>query len=421
MNRVVSLLCLGLLVAVLAPTRVEAAPKPTVAILGLELKDDGTGIDERSANIARLLTDALRKRARTQTGPYTVAPGSDKELVDAVLLAGCAGADMDCMIQIGAEMATDFLIYGRLEKGGKGNTKGFQISLTLLDIAKKDRVRQLTESIPANETGPTDLERWGKTLYGRLAGESNKGTLMVSANVATGSVYVDNQPKGNLVQKQARIQGLDAGRIRVRVESDGWIAEDKFVVIEGGETSELTVTLKKQGGGDGGTGGGGGGRGPGGDGGTIGGPGSGDGGGTGITISQEGTLSRDRPGGAWRKVFWGSAIVAVGAGGVWGYSFAQYRFLNDPDPSSDMCDDQALRTMDSEFDSSCSALSRTYIAAPITLGAAAVAAFSYYMGYMRSDTSNERAAMRRGKRKNPITVAPVLTPDGAGATLSLEW
>jgi hypothetical protein len=417
MNRVVSLLCLSLVVSVLAPRQAEAAPKPTVAILGLELKDDGTGIDERSANIARLLTDALRKRARTQTGPFTVAPGSDKELVDAVLLAGCAGADMDCMIQIGGEMATDFLIYGRLEKTGKGNSKGFQVSLTLLDIAKKERVRQLTENIPEKETGPTDLERWGKTLYGRLAGESNKGTLVVSANVASGSVYVDNQPKGNLVQKQARIQGLDAGRIRVRVESDGWVAEDKFVVIEGGDTTELTVNLKKQGGGGDA---GGGGRGPGADDGVIGGPGSDDGT-TGITISQEGTLSRDRPGGVWRKVFWGSAIVAVGAGGVWGYSFAQYRFLNDPATGSEMCDNQALRDMDSEFDSSCSALKRTYIAGPITLGAAAVAAFSYYMGYMRSDTSNERVSLRKGKRKHPITVAPVVTPDGAGATLSLEW
>jgi hypothetical protein len=416
MNRVVSLACLGILacVLVLAPRRADAGPKPTVAILGLELKDDGTGIDERSANIARLLTDALRKRARTQTGPFTVAPGSDKELVDAVLLAGCASPDKDCMIQIGSEMATDFLIYGRLEKEGRKEGKGFQVSLTLLDVAKKDRVRQLTETIPGNDTGPTDLERWGKTLYGKLAGESNKGTLLVSANVATGSVFIDDQPKGNLVQKQARIQGLDAGRHRVRVESDGWRAEDKVVTIEGGETVELPVTLDKlppRGGGE---------RGGGGDGiDTIGGPGT-----EANNISIEGSVSRPRPGGIWRKVFWGSAVVAVGAGGVWGYSFAQYKFINKSDFPSSRCGETDLKNMNADFESSCNALDRTYIVGPITGAAVLLAGVSYYFGYMRSDSSSERASLRKGKRRgksSPLLVAPVVTPDGAGATLSLEW
>lgn len=380
MNHAFALARLAVLASVIALPlgRAVAAPKPTVAILGLELADDGSGIDEKAANAARRLTEALRKRARTQSGPYGVAPGGDRELVDAVLLAGCGAPDKDCLVTIGEGIPADILIYGRLEKRGKG----YQVSLTLLDVGKKERVRQLTETIPPGETDPADLDRWGKTLYDKLAGAS-KGTLIVTANVSTGNVSVDGQAAGNLVEKQARVHGLDVGSHRVRVESDGWIPVEEGVTIEAGETAELAVTLRP---------------------------------------SDDDDRGTKRPGGIWRGVFWGSAAVAVGAGAVWGYSFAQYKFLNDPEHGNEDCDDPMILMMDPELESSCNALDRAYIVGPITVGAVAIAGLSYYMGYIRPGPARERAELGRNRpERSALTFAPVIGPDGAGATLRLEW
>ena len=371
MNRSVSLAGLGLVAAVLVLpwSRAEAAPKPTVAIFGLELADDGSGIDERANNAAQRLTLAMRERARAMSSPYSPAPGGDRELVEAVVLAGCTSTDKDCIVGIGAGVPTDFLIYGRLEKRGKG----FQVSLTLLDIAKKDRVRQLTETIPGNETSKDELARWGRDLYDKLTGGGAKGTLLVTANVDSGSVFVDGSPSGNLVRAQARIHGLDPGSHRVRIEADDKEPYEANVTIEAGEQAELSVTLKARA--------------------IIVGPGK-------------------RPGGLWRGVFWGSAVVAVGAGAVWGYSYAQYAFLNEPEHSDAFCDDPATLAIDPELKSSCAALDRAWIFGPITGAAVAVAGISFYLGYMKPGPA---------RRESGVTFAPVIGPDRAGAMLHIEW
>jgi hypothetical protein len=374
MHRSVSLVGLGVVTALLAlalpSARAEAAPKPTVAIFGLELADDGSGIDERTNNAAQKLVQAMRERARASTSPYSPAPGGDRELVEALVLAGCASSsDKDCIVGIGAGVPTDFLIYGRLEKRGKG----FQVSLTLLDIAKKDRVRQLTETIPGNETSKDELAKHGKDLYDKLTGGSAKGTLLVTANVDAGSVFVDGKSAGNLVRAQARIHGLDPGSHRVRIEADDKEPYEADVTIEASEQAELTVTLNAR---------------------EVVGP------------------AKRRPGGLWRGMFWGSAVVAVGAGAVWGYSYAQYAFLNDPDHSDAFCDDEMVLAMDPELRSSCAALDRTWIVGPITVGAVALAGVSFYLGYIRPGPAT---------RERSVTFAPVIAPDRAGAVLQIQW
>jgi hypothetical protein len=373
MNRIVSLAGLGIVAAVVvaAPSPADAAPKPTVAIFGLEIADDGTGIDERANNANQKITGAMRERARAANSPYSPAPGGDRELVEAVVLAGCAGPDKDCLVQIGTDLPTDFLIYGKLEKRGKG----FQISLTLLDIGKKDRVRQLTETIPGNETGKDELAKWGRQLYDKLTGGGAKGTLLVTANVDAGSVFVDGQASGNLVRAQARIHGLDSGSHRVRVEADDKRPFEGDVTIEAGETAELTVTLEAE-----------------------------------DVVRPPGT---SRPGGLWRGMFWGSAVVAVGAGAVWGYSVAQYTFINNPDFGNEFCDDSMALAMDAELRSSCAALDRTWIVGPITIGAVVLGGVSYYLGYVRPGPAKPR--------DSGVSFTPVIGPDHTGAMLRIEW
>jgi hypothetical protein len=419
MKRVVSLVCLFVIAAVVTAAPRAASAKPSVAVLGLELRDDGSGIDERSATIARLLTEALRRRARAASGPYTLMAGSDKELGDAILFGGCKdSSDKECIIKIGAEMGTDFLIYGSLSKQGKG----FQVALTLLDIGKK-QVRTLPDTIPASDTGDIALERWGKSLYGRLTGQSSKGSLVVTANVQTGQVFINGRREDDLVNGKAKISGIDEGQVKIRVESSGEITE-QMVKINAGEETAVDIRLQQKTG----IGDGVGGPGLGGDGSDAG--GSGDG--IGKNISIEGGVSEGRPGGAWRKVFWGSTIVAGVAGGVWAYSFAQYKFLNDNKYGNEFCGkEETIPAADlarngppnSDFHSSCSALDRTWIVGPVTIGAVAIAGVAFYMGYIRPPNPAETRTQtgRRKSKSSPVTFTPVVTPDGAGATMRIDW
>src|SRR5688572_12086225 len=78
-----------------------SAAKPTVAILGLEVIDDGTGMEAKTTQFAKELTEELRKRPKAGTGPYALAPGSDKDLLELKLLSGCESEGKDCMAAIG--------------------------------------------------------------------------------------------------------------------------------------------------------------------------------------------------------------------------------------------------------------------------------------------------------------------------------
>src|SRR5207302_6127239 len=127
--RAISLVCLSL--ALLAGAARAAHAKPTIAILGLEVVDNGGGVDEKSTKVAKDLTEALRARAKVGTGPYTLAPGSDKDLLEMKLLSGCDNEATPCMASMGTELAADKLLYGKVEK----EQTGFQITLRLLDVS----------------------------------------------------------------------------------------------------------------------------------------------------------------------------------------------------------------------------------------------------------------------------------------------
>ena len=407
MNRVVTLVCLVVGAAAMSAPRVaRAQPKPTVAVLGLEIKDDGSGIDERTANVARILTDQLRSRAGSG-GPYKIAPGSEKELVDALLFANCtSSSDLGCMVRIGNDMATDYLIYGNLKKDGKN----YQVTLTLLDVNSKKIVRTMTEPIEGGKVGQVALASTAKTLYARIAGQSSKGSLVITANVDSGNIYIDNQVKGQLVKKQGRVAGLEAGRYRLGVESEGYKRLDKVITITGGQDTEEDIKLEK---------------------------------GEGVKVEPPppdcvGPSCPDNPpkpagrsGGTWRKVFWGSVVLVGAAGGTWLYTGYQYKWGIDSEPfmgravsESDCGNDLAGYGDQSDLDKRCSYRKISLVAAGVAVGGAIVAGVSYYLGYHR--TRGEKrppGVVRRGKRSknNTFVVTPVVRPDGGGATFRIDW
>ncbi len=417
MKRILALFVTLVIVGAAAPA---FAAKPSIAILGLEVIDDGSSMDAKATQFAEQLSEALRQRAKTGTGPYTLAPGSDKNLIEMKLLSSCESEANACMAAIGAELAADRLLFGKVEKRGNG----YQVSLKLLNVETKTIERSSTEIIPFNEASGTALTGWGKKLYAKITGMSAQGTLIVKANVDRGTVLLDGDAKGNLVGGTARIAGLDAGDYKLTVEAECYLRHEGKVSVEGGKDTTENVDLEKNAigacAGTGG-GGGGGGEGPGGGGGGEG-PGGG-GGGTGGGITTGDISDHTRPGGGSRALFWTTtAITAVGAG-TWAYGYFGLIKPNEGklgSPDDGKCHDDSPE--DSEVQACKDGLrGRTFtrIGVPVTIAAGAAAAFFFYKGYIAPKKGGTERQL--GRRKRNVIIAPTVSAREIGGVLHIEF
>jgi hypothetical protein len=407
------ILALIVTLAVLGVAGPAFAGKPSIAILGLEVIDDGSSMDAKATQFAEQLSEALRQRAKTGTGPFTLAPGSDKNLIEMKLLSSCESEANNCMAAIGAELAADRLLFGKVEKRGNG----YQVSLKLLNVETKTIERSSTEIVPFNEATGTALTGWGKKLYAKISGISAQGTLIVKANVDRGTVYLDGDAKGNLVGGTARIGGLDAGDYKLTVEAECYLRHEGKVSVEGGKDTNENVDLEKNAigacAGSGG-GGGGGGGGPGGGGG-------GPGGGGGITTGD--ISDHTRPGGGARALFWTStAITAVGAG-TWAYGY--FGLIKPNEGKADNLNDGKCHsdTPETSEDQACKDGLRgktfTQIGIPVTIAAGAAAAFFFYKGYIAPKKSGGERPLARRKRN--VIIAPTVSAREVGGVLHIEF
>src|SRR5574338_163303 len=103
MIRALSLTCLALLLVGLGGSAAFAG-KPSIAVLGLEVIDQNGTPTAADTQAAKELSDGLRARAKAGTGPYQLAPGSDKELIDQKLLNNCDSEAAACMSAIGNQI-----------------------------------------------------------------------------------------------------------------------------------------------------------------------------------------------------------------------------------------------------------------------------------------------------------------------------
>ncbi|HWN71035.1 MAG TPA: DUF2380 domain-containing protein, partial [Haliangium sp.] len=185
-----------------------AQNKPSVAVLGLEVIDDGTGVDPQTTELAKTLTQALREGTRQDVSPYRLAPNGDKELLEVKLLSGCANEARACMAQIGRDLGADWLVYGKVEK----RDTGYQVTLKLLKVDTTAMERVTTEVIPFSDNNEKSIrQNWGRSLYNRLTGIPDQGNLAIQANVDQGRVFVDGQLATTLRRGRARIDGLVEG------------------------------------------------------------------------------------------------------------------------------------------------------------------------------------------------------------------
>jgi hypothetical protein len=431
--RALTLVCLSL--ALLAGAARAAHAKPTIAILGLEVVDNGGGVDEKSTKLAKDLTESLRARAKVGTGPFTLAPGSDKDLLEMKLLSGCDNEATSCMASMGTELAADKLLYGKVEK----QQGGYQVTLRMLDVSSKSNEKTTTEIIPASEASGAELTRWGKQLYNRLSGATDQGTLLVKANVDRGTIYVDKQVKGSLVGGSARIAGLSEGSHDVAIEAEGKLRYEAKVTVTGGEetthnadleNNTIKVTPK----------------GSGGDAGSdqhI----TGEVGGSSVT---EGTVSvEEHPGRTARALFWTSLVVTASSATGMTITGLQVRGPlreekenairawqtahpgKDDLSGNDACSPAATLAASGDqlagsVDHACASGKSRALIANVLVGTTVIAAAAtivfYYKGYVGNRTSETVKVGRRGKPQRPTVVfAPEVSPNQVGAALRIDF
>lgn len=379
------------------------ANKPTVAILGLEVVDP-SGIDAQTTSVARDLTEGLRARAKAGSGPYQLAIGSDKELIDEKLIHNC-DESIGCMSEIGKNLGANFLIYGRLEK----KAEGFVVTMNLLNVDKK-RMEKAKSPLTITQKEPAAIAAAAKKAYNDLTGTTELGTLVITANAERGTVLIDDEPKGNLNSGTATLTGLKEGRYRLGIEADGYRrSEDVIVTIRSGETVTQSVTLVE--------------------------------GKSEIRHTMTGTTSQTKSN-IWKPIFGVSLAAGAAVGGFSVYSFLKWRSTKDDvnvragqatisegncsggkftqPGGGDPLDAAQTGTMGDVCKY------RNYnIKAGIVAGAIGVLVVgTAYMAFFRGSAETQPApgtASRRVRKKPQFSVTPVVSTEGGGATFQIDW
>jgi len=380
------------------------ANKPTVAILGLEVVDP-TGIDAQTTSVARDLTEGLRSRAKAGTGPYQLAIGSDKELIDEKLIHNCDSEALACMAEIGKNLGANFLIYGRLEK----RADGYAVTINLLNVDKMKMEKAKSPLVIAQKE-PAAIAAAAKKAYNDLTGTTEFGTLVITANAQRGTVLLDDVPKGNLNSGTITLTGLNEGRYRLAIEADGYQRSDELVVtIRSGETATQPVTLvvKKA---------------------------------DELKHEMTGTTSQKSGGVAKYAVFGVAVAVGLASGGLWAYSYtkeqdAAKKASKELDaakaaggtftiPSGhNGCDDTAVRAASPSFVDACTQRDRTkygIVGVSVSVVLIGITGYLAFRGGGETETRPPTATAGRKKRK-PFSVTPVVSADGGGATFQLDW
>ncbi|MDQ3364658.1 MAG: PEGA domain-containing protein [Myxococcota bacterium] len=392
------------------------AGKQKIAILGIEATVGASGqIEPADTQVAKELTAAFRARANASTG-FTLTT-DNRELVDEKLMNNCATEHPSCMGPIGNQMGAEVLMFGKLE-----STKdGYKVTLKLISVAKRQQLGVLpNELLPAAQIKGAALANWARSAFKKLTGEESDGTVVIKVgNAERGTVLVNGEPKGNLSSGTATIT-LPEGRYRIGVEADGFrLWEEKDVTVRSGEATErksIELVASSTGGG-----------------GLVTDPDPDAG-----LKGRENTVSSRKS----KTVFKVAAAAALGGaaitGAVWGVSyFGAIRTYENAKLTSDMepmrvngvvsnasCGKgEYSKPEDQEkFANACSAYARTKWAVPTTIGLAAVGIGALVYVLVSKDDSEAPAAMAgRRVNKRQFAVSPVVSPDGAGATLQFDW
>lgn len=368
----------------------SAFAKPKIAILGLEV----TGaVDQGATSVAHDLTEGMRARAKAGNGPYTLAPNSDRELIDEKVIKQCEAEEPGCMSEIGKDIDADVLVYGKLEKDGGG----FQATIVMVDVKKKTTIKTTYVTVPPNASSDTVRSIAKKTYLEIAPTASGTSKLVIKANVDSGSVFVDDELRETLSDGHATLT-LPEGRYRIAIEADGYKRKEITVKLDEDDSATESFELSKQG-----KGGGGGGINP------------------------------------WKPIFGVTAIAALGLGGYSIYALLKAKSsidaisdteqdfiidqrgprptppLKPPNVSNTDCtaSNRAASESGAAFKDACDYDDANRLFAKIAIPVGAVALVAGYFAFIHG--GSEKSS------RSAIAITPSVSPEGGGATLRIDW
>lgn len=401
-----------------------ASAKPKVAVLGLEVLDKTNA--KASIDAARQLTEGLRLAAKT-SGPFEVADNSQREFLDEKIINQCESEQRDCLLKIAGNFGASSLVYGKLQL--TENKKSFQVTVFLLS-SDKGAAKPAITSVPVTAS-PQDLQTAGKKIYNELVGVVSVGSIAIKAKTSKGVVYINGEVRGQLVDGELKATQLADGDYKVRIVADGFKKWEETIKVKAGQVSVVEPDLQAEAKApvdepeDKGS------R-----------PVSSGTKGTGDQFKleeRENTVSHSGGGRTgWKVVAIGGAVAAVGGLAFDAYSYTKqedelskigdvgYRgggsgvFASTCEPLNSQGGDLTGEDL-AHFKKACDHTRNMWIGGTIAGVGAIAAAVGFYMGYIRSDESSSQSASVKRARKPRFAVTPVMSPDGAGATIRLDF
>ncbi|HEY0478156.1 MAG TPA: hypothetical protein VGD37_11595 [Kofleriaceae bacterium] len=419
-------ICLGLLIGSGGSVW---ADKPRIAVLGLEAAPAAGGlIDPAAQLVAKEITRELRQRVQTPACPYVMAPNSSQELLDEKILMSCDTEAADCMVVIGAGLASDVVLYGRVDRRGES----FRVSLKLLDV-KRRTVQPAIDEVPVGAA----VSGVSRRLYNKLIGDGPRsdGTLLVRARSDTGAavrggmVKVDDEPRGQLTGGKLIVTEVIDGQHSVAIEVPGHRRFEEIVMVHGGTQATIDALLHA----------------------------------TEPAPPErperperpDAPVAPGRPSPLWKLAAGAGVAIALGGGGFAFYSYdrevnhnsprfqvaidpltgKQYQKFSAPDSSdcgktSDKITGERHTVFPGEnrgiFDRACTWHTRTYLGIGVAAVGGLVAIGSLIMmsrdpGPPDRPVTGARARQSERARRSELGIIPIVTPELAGAQLSLDW
>lgn len=379
-----------------------AGGKQSVAVLGLEVKGD---VDQPSIDAGKELTKQLRDRVNAGTSKYTMAGGSNKEYIDEKMIL-CNTETPACLTQIAGDVNAQVIIFGTLTHKGSDYT----IKLSLFDTASQKLTPGPVERVQISQLGQgTQSQTLARKLYAEVSGESSSVTVTLRVKGSeSGSVRVDGKLVGSYTSGQA-IVTIAEGKVKIALEPNekGLQRYENEITVAGPEmTKDIKIdAMPNKDPGDG----------------SNTGPGN-----TDPTHEYGGTVSQGEAGAGWRKTVVVTAVATGVLGVGFGVSYAELRSTGqNPDGSYGKNCSKMGNTVTGPGQCSNGALwnDLTYatgIGAGVT---GAIMLVAIYKGYISKGdpVSKEHADNGHRKKRDRFVVTPVVTPDGAGATVRLDW
>jgi hypothetical protein len=392
-------LALGLIL--LASLSSAAFAKPKVAVLGLEVVGS---LDPEQVKLAKMLTNALRERAGAGTGPYELAPNSDKELVDEKLMNNCGTEAFVCMAPIGLNMKADYLMYGKIEKV----EKGFHVTIKVLKVSNKMPGPTFTDIIPISDI-KNDAKGVAKRAYTMMtAGDEGTVTVRVTG-VDRATVFLDDQPMGTTSSGVLTIPVPEGKhRLVVTASEKGWNRHEEELTVNPGDQRNIPVELVRVKGeikdtrpadprptGDG----------------------------TPLEVTKETRVTSSGGSGAWTGIAIAGSVVTLASAAGFGLSW--YQLLQIGKAEGDTSKNPfEVSCREEDIDLPKCKDARTWLTASYVTGiaAAVVGGITVYAFY-KSSSRKERpvAGGRSTKARRELTVTPVVSAQGGGATLRFDW